>query len=417
MMIVFNLQKLSPTFTGIKPPYTRNNRHITPIAKVPSDKDIEDAVKAAEETSDAMEGYNGYAFWLGEDLVVKKYKGENAFSNDPSREIKMLDALFDNGLIFQNSQLGMYAFTDGDSTYLVSTKVDGKEPDSVKSPFTKENLTSLVGIILQMDKGMNMKDSSKGGYNDRIRFMNYDFNGGNIKLTENKAGLFDFEYSVLENIDDMIEKTIIRKDTGANCHQSDTSALPSSLRSFEFYTFCPYLNGAEGDISELFNDYLAIKGSYHRKMYRFFGDFAQESAFPDIAREISIHELAHANLLRKNADGKVPTDIVLSEARKIQMSHFMHEQSQFSDTGRINPKQLKKYTEDSIRFFKTGLEKALQNGDINREVYYRDCLELFSSWKRVNDTLKVKIDKKDPEIMRKLTDDYAKTLDSTVLAE
>ncbi len=413
-MITFNLQKLSPAFAGIKPPYSRNGRNITPIAMNPKEKDIEKALEAEKTAKNVMEGYNGYAFFLGEDLVVKKYKGKEAFSDDPSREIRTLDTLFDNGLMFNNSQLGMYAFTDGDSTYLVSTKVDGKEPDSIKSPFTKENLVSLVGIIAQMDMGMLIEGSSNNGYSDRIRFMNYDFNGGNIKLTEDKAGLFDFEYSVLENIDDMIEKTIIKKDTGANCHQSDTSALPSSLRSFEFYTFCPYLNGANEDVSELFNDYLQIKGLYHGKMYDFFRNFAHESDFSEIAKEISTHELVHSNLLKKNRNGKVPKDIVLSEARKIQMSHFMHEQSQFSDTGRINPKQLEEYTKECIEFFKSRLFVAVQTGDINREVYYRDCLELFSSWKRVNGTLKEKIERKDPEIMKKLTDEYAKTLDTIV---
>lgn len=417
-MIALNLQKFMPAFTGIRPPYVKNGRNITPIAMNPTEADIKKAIEAeqtAKAAKDVMEGYNGYAFWLGEDLVVKKYKGKDAFSDDPSREINMLDSLFDNGLWFKNSQLGMYAFTDGDSTYLVSTKVDGKEPDSVLSPFTKENLTYLVEIISQMDKGMLSEGSSKNGYSDRVRFMNYDFNGGNIKLTENKAGLFDFEYSILENIDDMIEKTIVRKDTGANCHQSDTSALPSSLRSFEFYTFCPYLNGAKGDVSELFNDYLAIKGCYHKGMYEFFRDFSKESKFEDIVNEISIHELAHSNLLRKNAGGKVPADIVLAEASKIQMSHFMHEQSQFSDTGRINPKQLKEYTDETVNFFKICLKRAESAGDINREVYYRDCLKLFESWQRVNGTLKEKIKRKDPEIMKKLTEDYAPTLDEKVL--
>lgn len=418
-MIVLNLQKLTPAFTGVKPPYVKNGRNITPIAINPTETDIQKALKAektAKAADDFMEGYNGYAFWFGEDLVVKKYKGKDAFSDDPSREIRMLDTLFNNDLMFPNSQLGMYAFTNGDSTYLVSTKVDGEEPNSVLSPFTKENLASLVEIILKMDKGAPVKGSPKNGCADRVRFMNYDFNGANIKLTENKAGLFDFEYSVLENIDDMIEKTIVRKDTGANCHQSDTSALPSSLRSFEFYTFCPYLNGAKGDVSGLFNDYLAIKGRYHREMYKFFRDFSKESKFKDIVNEISISELAHANLLRKNADGKVPRDIVIAEASKIQMSHFMHEQSQFSDTGRVNPKQLQEYTDETINFFKICYKRAVDSGDINREVYYRDCLELFESWQRVNSTLKEKIDKKDPEIMRKLTDEYAPTLDEKVFA-
>jgi len=415
-MIVFNLQRLSPAFAGIKPPYLKNGRKITPIAHDPSESEIKRALEAEKTAKDVMEGYNGCAFWLGEDLVVKKYKGENALNNDPDREIRTLNTLFDNNLFFNNSQLGMYAFTDGAFTYLVSTKVDGEEPDSEVLSFNKENLSSLLGIISRMDKGTLVEGSSKRGFSDRIRFMNYDFNGANIKLTKDKAGLFDFEYSVLENIDDMIEETIIKKNAGVNCHQSDTSPLPSSLRSFEFYTFCLYLNSVKSGAPELFNDYLALKGSYHREMYKFFRDFSKESKFPDTANEISIHELAHSNLLRKNADGKIPSDIVMSEARKIQMSYFIHNQSPFCSTGEINPKQLSEYTDESIEFFESSLQKALDKGDINREVYYRDCLELFSSWKRVNGDLKKKIRKNDPETMKKITDEYAKTLDVTVLA-
>jgi len=72
-MIALNLQKFMPAFTGIRPPYVKNGRNITPIAMNPTEADIKKAIEAeqtAKAAKDVMEGYNGYAFWLGEDLVV-----------------------------------------------------------------------------------------------------------------------------------------------------------------------------------------------------------------------------------------------------------------------------------------------------------------------------------------------------------
>jgi len=414
-MKIFGVNACSSAFYGVKKPYCKDNVKIIPIAEDPTSSQIQSALNATKTTTKPMQGYNGYAFWLGKDLVVKKFKGDEAFSNDPYREINMLDDMFDSKLSFPNSQVGKFAFSVDGETYLVSTRVDGKNPGSV--PFNKENLASLVEIITQMDMGARKSGSSKNGFSDRIRFMNYDFNGGNINLTENKAGLFDFEYSCFENIDDMIYTTIIKKNTGANCHQSDTSALPSSLRSFEFYTFCGYLNGLEGGTYDLFNDYLKVKGRYHNQMGKFYLSFAKESEFKDIAKNISTHEYTHSRLLKGDENGRVPDDILLAEAKKIQMSHFMHEQSQFSDTGKINPKQLLEYTNEATEYFASGLRKAEKSGDKDRQMYYKDCLELFSSWKRVNKTLKEKIKNENPEILRKLTSSYAVTLDSKLLSE
>lgn len=401
-----------PAFGGVASPFVlkQNGIKVIPIAVNPSVEDIKQAQNTADTYSKKpMEGYNGYVYWLGEDLVLKKFKGENAFSNNPYREINMLDSMQDNNLKFKNSQVGCYAFiTPNGTTYLVSTKVKGKNP-STDNPFTKENLESLVDIIYQMDTGADFPDSSRQGYGQRCRFMNYDFNGGNINITPQQAGLFDFEYAVIENIDDMIKKTIINKDTGANCHQSDTSGLPSSLRSFEFYTFCPYLLSLDNP-KEIFEDYLQIKGKYHAKMSDFYKDYAASTVFSDVISEISNKEEAHSHLLKKDENGHIPEDILKSEAGKIQMSYFMHEQSQFSDTGHINPKQLKQYTDKLITYFKNSLSLAKKNSDVDRIIYYRDCLELMSSWQRVNKTLKEKITAKDPEIMRKLINYNTKTL-------
>lgn len=211
----------------------------------------------------------------------------------------------------------------------------------------------------------------------------------------------------------MIDKTIVRKKTGANCHQSDTSPVPSSLRSFEFYTFCDYLKKEE-NADKVFEDYLEIKGRYHGQMADFWRNFSNTSSFPEVAEDISSKELVHSRLLRKDKEGKIPADIKKAEAKKIQMSNFMHEQSQFADVGRINPEQLQNYTDETVEFFEKSLEKAKEANDKDRGVYFGDCLEIMSSWKHVNETLAQKIEEKDPNTMKKLTQEKILTLDDVM---
>lgn len=404
-------------FCGVKKPYTnKNGFKITPISIDPSDKDIKDAINSTKSSKKPMEGLNGHAFQMGEDLIVKRYKGEKAINNDPSREINLLDKMYTNNLEFKNSQLGCYAFETPDGqVYMVSTKVKGKNPNALNGEvFTKENLQSLSEIILQMDKGNIIPDSSREGYSDRCRFMNYDFNGGNIKITPDQAGLFDFEYDQFENIDENLSNAINYGIHGYNCNQSDTSALPSCIRSFEYWTLCDYLKDAD-NAQELFNDYLEIKGNYHAEMSDFYNEFSQESAFPNEVIDIAEKEAVHSRLLKKDSTGKIPTDILTAEAKKIQMANFLHEQGIFNVTGIINPEQLTDYTSETINYFNDCLNSAEQNNDSDRKIYFKDCLELVSQWSNVNQDLQRRIDENDPSALKKITNEHIKTLDDVLI--
>lgn len=405
------------SFKGIVPPYTlKNGTKVTPISQDPAIDDINSAIKATKKTSDnPMEGLNGHAFQLGEDLIVKRYKGEKAINNDPQREINLLDKMFMNNLKFKNSQTGCYAFETPDGqVYMVSTKVEGKNPNALNgAEFTKENLQSLSEIILQMDKGSIIPNSSNHGYSDRCRFMNYDFNGGNIKVTADKAGLFDFEYDKFENIDEIISNALQYGVHGYNCNQSDTSALPSCIRSFEYWTFCDYLKDAD-NASDLFNDYLEIKGNYHAQMSKFFSDFSQESAFPEEVMNISKKEAVHSRLLQKDSNGRIPEDILKAEAKKIQMANFLHEQGIFNSTGIINPKQMADYTAETINYYTECLELAENNGDTDRITYFTNCLDLVSQWGTANKDLQRRIEEKDPSALKKITNGHIKTLDDVL---
>lgn len=400
-------------FKGIKSPYTdKNGNYITPISSCPNEGDIEKAIATVNSPfrKKAMEGCNGRAYNLGEDLVVKTYKrNEQDSSRVANRETSMLDILFNMGLKFPNSQVGCYAFqTPEGENYLVSTRVAGESPNPNAVNFNKENLSSLVDTIYNMDTCASSFSEGVG-----LRFMNYDFNGKNIKITPDKAGVFDFEYSNIEKIDDMINQKIIQDCVGINCHQSDTSPLPSSLRSFELRTLQDYLLKAS-NADELFDDYLLIKGKYHSKMSDFYNRYSKLSKYPKQVLSISEKEKAHSRLLTPDETGHVPKDIKKAEAIKMQMANFLHQESPFCATGKVNAEQLREYVEKALNHFYAGLSSAVKNADEDRITYYNDCLELFSSWRKVSMEVAYLTKYHDKCLMEKLTNKRMKTLDDVL---
>lgn len=413
---IFNLNN-SPCFGGIKSPYMdETGNYIIPIKTCPSADDINAAIKATtkiDKTKKDMEGCNGKAFFFGEDLIVKTYKaGNKKDSSIPEREIKMLDKMYDLGIHFPNSQDGCYAFiTPSEEYYLVSTKVEGENPNPSAMNLTKENLFSLINIICDMDKGQ-YEPSQKTFY----RFMNYDFNGKNIKVTPKKAGVYDFEYSQIENIANKIQERIYGGINGVNCHQSDTSFLSSSLRSFELWTLHNYLLKSP-NADKTFNDYLSVKRKYHYEMSLYYREIAQDCYFSEILENIARKEKAHASLLRTDENGKISKDIKKAEAIKIQMASFLHQRTPFCATGIVNPEQLKQYVTDSIDFFSKQLNIAKENNDKNRIIYYEDCMELFSSWKMVIPEIEYLIKNDISYFMHKITKERMKTLNDVLTLE
>ena len=413
---IFNLNN-SPCFGGIKSPYMdETGNYIIPIKTCPSADDINAAIKATtkiDKTKKDMEGCNGKAFIFGEDLIVKTYKaGNKKDSSIPEREIKMLDKMYDLGIHFPNSQDGCYAFiTPSEEYYLVSTKVEGENPNPSAMNLTKENLFSLINIICDMDKGQ-YEPSQKTFY----RFMNYDFNGKNIKVTPKKAGVYDFEYSQIENIANKIQERIYGGINGVNCHQSDTSFLSSSLRSFELWTLHNYLLKSP-NADKTFNDYLSVKRKYHYEMSLYYREIAQDCYFSEILENIARKEKAHASLLRTDENGKISKDIKKAEAIKIQMASFLHQRTPFCATGIVNPEQLKQYVTDSIDFFSKQLNIAKENNDKNRIIYYEDCMELFSSWKMVIPEIEYLIKNDISYFMHKITKERMKSLNDVLTLE
>lgn len=318
------------------------------------------------------EGVNGRVFHLGSDRVVKKSKADAYFSKDVIPEAKKLDFLeafrSETGFSLGNTQRGIVAFqfNNGES-YLVSTLVNGKKPNSLTNPFNQKNLADLINIFTEMDIG----SPSKG------RLLAYDYNLGNINITHSNAGLLDLEYVKGCKTDESIEKFVLTNHR--TFHSSDTSAMESNIRSFEFTGFYDYLQTLpKKEAKKLFEYYLHLKGEYHKKMGKFFSQYSSKSSYPEIVTEISEAEIIHSKfLLMKH----IPTDIIEAEARKIQAVNFQFASWNKCINLEINPNQIKRYYSKNIEYFSRQLQKAIKNNDSERIVYYKNAVERIEACK------------------------------------
>lgn len=366
------------SFQGIIPPYKISKAKIYPIQKDVSVSEINNICNAVLKHLESFgEGVNGQAYCYGRDLVVKKSKADALCHNNIMTEAEKLDILYEftkergGNLNLANTQRGIAAFklNNGDS-YLISSFVKGRKADPHTNPLNIKNLTSLVSIITELDKG-----SDKYG-----RLMVYDLNSGNIHFTKDKAGILDFEHLKGEKLDESIKKVIIDKDYGSGVHTSDTSFLDSNLRSFEFSALYDYLTGAPAKISrKIFNEYLHIKSSYHKMMAENLKMRANNSLYPEIVDEIAKSELAHSNIL---SGKKLSKDIIKSEAMKIQMAHFMFISSRHCNAPhiRFNPLQISQYRQKGLAYFNEKLTESLKSGDYDKITYYTDCITVFNKW-------------------------------------
>ena len=59
-----------------------------------------------------------------------------------------------------------------------------------------------------------------------------------------------------------------------------------------------------------------------------------------------------------------------------------------------------------LTILKMNCKKQKYAGDKDRQIYFKDCLQLFCDWRQVNKTIEAKIEQNNPKIIRKLTNDY-----------
>jgi hypothetical protein len=274
----------------------------------------------------------------------------------------------ETGITLGNTQrgVGAFKFNNGES-YLISTLVKGKNPDSLTNPFNKKNFSSLIKLLTDLDIG----SPSKG------RLLAYDFNLGNINITRNEAGLLDLEYIKVKNIDDIIKENLLNRYVTFHC--SDTSLLESNLRTFEFTGFYDYLQTLQkSEAKKLFQYYLHLKGIYHRTMASFFEEYSSNSTYTKTIKNIAQKESIHSKLLSKK---KISDDIIKTEAIKIQTVNFAFATWKLCINLTFNPNQVKKYHQKSLEYFIDQLNLAINNNDYDRIIYYSDALKCISGWK------------------------------------
>lgn len=366
------------SFQGRYPCHVEKGIHITPISKDLSIAEIENCLKSISPQTKIGSGANGDVFSLGMDLVIKKARPDALVNNDLIDEAEKLDMLYEieqkEGMKFKNVQSGIARLYLGKSneSYLISTRIEGAIADANNNPFNEKNLTSLMETLTELDKG-----SPKKG-----KLMMYDLNLGNINITKDKAGIFDFEYLRNEYLDKLITERVCWNDGSNSCHISDTSNLESNVRSFEFAGLYNYIHDMpEPEIKDFFTKYLKIKSKYHKNMSDYYKESAKEyeklsSKFMQELSKIADSELAHSNLLA-NPD----KNIIKSEAMKIQMANFVFNTSTFcKSTKEFNPKQITDYYENGIKFFCEQHYNSSQNSDNDRKIYYKNCMNLYNGW-------------------------------------
>lgn len=392
------------SFTGIRSPYyNKEGIYIFPINKDLTTDDIDKYQSSIRPKNKIGSGCNGDVYAVGSDLVIKRPR-KNALTNkNVQKETNALDTIYnleqEHNIKLDNIQSGIAAFEypNGDS-YLVSTFVKGKRADAYNNPFNENNIDSLMNTLTILDKG-----SKKDG-----RIMLYDINLDNINITPTQAGIFDFEYMRSEKLDELIQKRIIKNQDTTSTHISDTSNLESNVRSFEYAGLYYYFQEMpEDEASELMKKYLSSKSKYHSSMSDYYHDCAKTSKYPEELLSLSESEHAHSQLLSQPT-----TDIIKSEAIKIQMANFVFVSGKWCQTPslKFNPDQIINYYQNGLNYFRQQLDKAVLKGDIDRITYYQNCVNLFDGWDRI---LKL------PKIMNsnqcsRTTNTTIKTLDEIV---
>lgn len=379
------------SFCGVAKPYKNaQGYYIRPIAKNPQQIDIDRAIQATK-TQSPHSGLNGRAYFYGEDLVVKKYMNQDEACNyGPEREIEALDLMYEKGLTHRRMQRGEFAFiTPNNETYLVSTKVAGSKADPKDNKFNSKNLSKLVKTIGKLDTPIkyNPEDAEKIqkryiGLPTVFPYqvaMHYDLTTGNYNISENDAGLFDFEYLTLEDLNPTFLFMNHGRTSETLCDLSDIPGITSNLRSFEYRGLLHYLEKAETpEAQEVFIDYLHAKSQYHFSRAKFYLEEMQKEKIknPRVFNELEIlfnKEIAHAYCLA------LPTkEIVKAEAMKIQLASFIYKQSPFARSSRdkINPKQIREYVQQADEFFTEQSKRAIGY----KRMYFQDCKELMRSW-------------------------------------
>lgn len=369
--------QISPTpktsFQGIAPPYKIVKGIVYPISKCAEKGDIL-KISQIKYPLPMGEGRSGIVFDL-KDFVLKVFKRQGSSHSAGKRwyvEVKNLDYLRDlciknkNPNYLHNTQKGLFGLKLFNKFYLLSSKVEGNNPNHLKNKFNKKNLSALVEILERMDKGM-----------DGETFLHTDLRAANVMITDNDAGLIDFGSVVKIKIRGEKSSNWIDQSEYSNMQKfmlklftSDTGFNVGNLRSFEYDLLAPYLSAANKDeATKVFDLFMKLKADYHGKMSKFYLEEFNTTANPDF-KLVSREEQIHSRLLKA-----LPDDIKETEIDRMQINIMLRKVLnilKFKMPAKVNMSEVFQYFNSIMNNLSLKIQKSVDTNDCDRICYYNN---------------------------------------------
>lgn len=159
----------------------------------------------------------------------------------------------------------------------------------------------------------------------------------------------------------------------------------------------------EKDIKNFLHRYLTIKSKYHNNMSDYYTKISNSVQYPSEVLSIARSEQSHSKLL-KNPD----TDILKAEAIKIQMANFVFVSGQWCKNLQLkfNTEQIIEYYKKGLKYFENELNNAIKKRNVDKQIYYQNCINLFKGWKRISNLANIM----NKEQICRTTNDKIKTL-------
>ena len=348
---------------------------VHPILRTPKLEEVQDVLELNSKIK-IGEGTSGTAYEYGEnvikvfDKILKKLAKKYLFSEmDNLASLSHLITKSGNENYLHNTQKGLFAFEKDRMPILVSSKVEGEIPHPVDAPFNDKNLEALVETFHRLDKGFG-----------RTQFLQSDMRPPNMKITENNAGLLDFEYlrkiklgneKNLEETEKSLP-TITKSNYAFFLNESDTGYGTSNLRAFEYETLAPYLyrSPSIAQAQETFRNYVKLKSEHHFEMAHHYKKLQTELG-DEIFKRMEAEEACHYMVL--NSGYK---DILHTEAAKLQMYSFLrwiNLTAQKLNAPALNLAQIESFFDKERANYVQAINRAITNKDATKLYYYKNA--------------------------------------------
>ena len=348
---------------------------VHPILRTPKLEEVQDVLELNSKIK-IGEGTSGTAYEYGEnvikvfDKILKKLAKKYLFSEmDNLASLSHLITKSGNENYLHNTQKGLFAFEKDRIPILVSSKVEGEIPHPVDAPFNDKNLEALVETFHRLDKGFG-----------RTQFLQSDMRPPNMKITENNAGLLDFEYlrkiklgneKNLEETEKSLP-TINKSNYAFFLNESDTGYGTSNLRAFEYETLAPYLyrSPSIAQAQETFRNYVKLKSEHHFEMAHHYKKLQTELG-DEIFKRMEAEEACHYMVL--NSGDK---DILHTEAAKLQMYSFLrwiNLTAQKLNAPALNLAQIESFFDKERANYVQAINRAITNKDATKLCYYKNA--------------------------------------------